>query len=133
MPSAALKPCSYAGCTNLVRSGRCPDHPAPNTFVRDSDTQRLYNTLRWRKIRALQLQCEPWCADCLSHEIYTPATDVDHVIPHRGNEQLFYSGRLQSLCHSCHSSKTAREVFHSDQGASKSSESGGLERSGSSA
>jgi 5-methylcytosine-specific restriction protein A len=37
------------------------------------------------------------------------ATDVDHVIPHRGNERLFWDeGNWQALCHECHSAKTAR-------------------------
>ncbi len=37
-----------------------------------------------------------------------PATDVDHVIPHRGNEQLFWDEEnWQALYHECHSRKTA--------------------------
>ncbi|HLE04976.1 MAG TPA: hypothetical protein VI729_10260, partial [Anaerolineales bacterium] len=41
--------------------------------------------------------------------IYTEATDVDHV-EGWSNEQEFYSGPFQSLCHACHSRKTAGEV-----------------------
>jgi 5-methylcytosine-specific restriction protein A len=37
------------------------------------------------------------------------ATDVDHVVPHRGDIKLFMTGELQSLCHSCHSRKTIAE------------------------
>ena len=38
----------------------------------------------------------------------TLAYAVDHVIPHRGNEQLRWDeqGNWQSLCASCHSKKT---------------------------
>lgn len=37
-----------------------------------------------------------------------PATDVDHVIPHRGNERLFWNEQnWQALCYECHSQKTA--------------------------
>lgn len=32
----------------------------------------------------------------------TAATVVDHVVPHRGNEALFFGGALQSLCKACH-------------------------------
>lgn len=40
----------------------------------------------------------------------TSATTVDHVIPHRGDETLFWEGELQSLCSTCHSShKQAQE------------------------
>lgn len=42
-----------------------------------------------------------------------PATDIDHVIPHRGDWDLFVGGEgysnLQGLCHAHHSEKTARE------------------------
>lgn len=38
------------------------------------------------------------------------ATDVDHVRPHRGDrELLFAADNVQSLCHVCHSRKTATE------------------------
>ncbi|MCR8827199.1 HNH endonuclease [Photobacterium sp. TY 1-4] len=42
-----------------------------------------------------------------------PATDVDHITPHKGDRRLFFDqSNWQSLCKSCHSRKTAREVFH---------------------
>ena len=31
------------------------------------------------------------------------ASVADHVVPHRGDAALFWQGRLQSLCMSCHS------------------------------
>ena len=35
------------------------------------------------------------------------ATDVDHIIPHKGDRSLLYDERnLQALCHECHSRKT---------------------------
>jgi 5-methylcytosine-specific restriction protein A len=38
------------------------------------------------------------------------ATVADHIIPHQGDEALFWSGELQSLCDTCHSSvKQAQE------------------------
>nr|DAE96978.1 MAG TPA: HNH endonuclease [Caudoviricetes sp.] len=39
-----------------------------------------------------------------------PATEVDHIIPHRGDQKLFWDmSNWQALCHNCHSAKTARE------------------------
>jgi 5-methylcytosine-specific restriction protein A len=36
--------------------------------------------------------------------------DVDHIIPHRGDQRLLFDpSNLQGLCHTCHSAKTARE------------------------
>ena len=42
----------------------------------------------------------------------TPATDVDHIRDHKGDWGLFTDREnLQSLCHSCHSRKTAAEML----------------------
>jgi 5-methylcytosine-specific restriction protein A len=110
MPYAAHKPCSYPGCNNLVRFGRCEQHKSKLTYERDPERQGLYNTTAWQRIRQAQLANQPWCAVCLRTNIYTPAIDVDHITPHRGDPAKFYAGPFQSLCHACHSRKTAQEV-----------------------
>lgn len=110
MPFRSLRTCSYPGCSNLVRSGRCELHPAEVVDRHVPEHQHLYNTAEWQRMRKAQLAAEPWCADCLEQDIYIPATDVDHDIPHRGDPVLFFTGQLKSRCHSCHSQKTAREV-----------------------
>ena len=45
------------------------------------------------------------CRLCLEQSggVVTPATVADHVIPHRGDEKLFWFGELQSLCQAHHS------------------------------
>jgi 5-methylcytosine-specific restriction protein A len=112
MPHRALQPCFYPGCPTLVRRGRCDQHrQAEPQAYRDPKVERLYHTRLWRRMRSAQLAREPWCADCLRANIYEPATDVDHVKPHHGDPDLFFTGKLQSLCHVCHSRKTAKEVF----------------------
>ena len=110
MPHSALKPCSYPGCSALVAHGRCDQHPYPDAH--DHESQRLYNTRQWKRIRRAQLVKDPWCADCLGDGIYMPASEVDHILPHRGDPIKFYTGPLQSLCHICHSRKTASEVLN---------------------
>lgn len=109
MPHSAMRPCSYPGCPTLVRSGRCAQHPYPDAH--DPESQKLYNTRRWKRIRARQLAKEPWCTACLEAGIFTVATECDHIVPHRGDPVKFYRGPLQSLCHYCHSRKTASELF----------------------
>jgi 5-methylcytosine-specific restriction protein A len=101
-----------------VRGGRCELHRAKpfQRFQRDQAIQRLYNTARWKRRRAEQLAREPWCAECLQLEQYTPATDADHIERHNGDLQKFFSGKLQSLCHAHHSRKTAEEVGFTAQG-----------------
>jgi 5-methylcytosine-specific restriction protein A len=41
---------------------------------------------------------------------YVKATDVDHIVPHRGDSILFWDqNNWQALCHRHHSIKTRRE------------------------
>jgi 5-methylcytosine-specific restriction protein A len=42
--------------------------------------------------------------------VYTVATDVDHVIDHKGDVDRFWAGPFQALCKSHHSQKTAAEM-----------------------
>ena len=43
------------------------------------------------------------------------AKEVDHIIPHRGDMQLFWDvANWQGLCKSCHSKKTAQEQRNSN-------------------
>ena len=56
-----------------------------------------------------QIHREPLCRHCLDRGEVKPATDVDHVKPHKGDPDLFWHGQLQSLCKECHSVKTAQE------------------------
>jgi len=45
--------------------------------------------------------------ECRSYERLTPATVVDHIIPHRGDERLFWDEtNWQPLCKQCHDKKT---------------------------
>ncbi|MGX1786131.1 HNH endonuclease [Bosea sp. NPDC055332] len=68
-----------------------------------------YSSTRWQRIRKAQLAAEPLCQLCLEIDVVTEANTVDHVIPHRGNEQLFWSGPFNSLCASCHSRHKQRQ------------------------
>ena len=68
-------------------------------------TRRLYSTRAWHRMRARQLRDSPTCAYCAEIGQLTAASVVDHIIPHRGNEALFYDPKnLQSLCKQCHDS-----------------------------
>ena len=60
--------------------------------------RRWYGSRRWKAKRLAQLRAEPLCAFCLREGKITPATVADHVTPHKGDEGLFWSGELQSLC-----------------------------------
>jgi len=52
--------------------------------------------------RVQQLQAEPLCRFCVAAGAVTAATVADHITPHRGDYDLFWTGPLQSLCKHCH-------------------------------
>lgn len=67
-------------------------------------TPRLYDSVRWRRLRASVLREEPLCLMCAEMGRTTAATTVDHIVPHGGDPVAFWKrDNLQSLCASCHS------------------------------
>ena len=69
----------------------------------------LYNA-RWRKLRLAHLNRSPLCAYCLEAGRATQADIVDHIVPHKGDEVLFWDvSNLRSLCKLCHDSIKAEE------------------------
>ena len=85
---------------------------------RDRDTDRkrdpairaLYRSARWLREWRLFLARHPLCAECQRHDRLTPASVVDHIIPHRGDTDRFWDQTgWQPLCAPCHSRKTAAE------------------------
>lgn len=98
------------GCNVVVKRGHCPRHTKRERDRPNVDVRRLYRTPRWRALRAAKLKAQPHCrgrGDGIACGL--PTTDVDHRIPHRGDERLFWDpGNLEAKCHACHSSKTGR-------------------------
>lgn len=90
--------------------------PKPDPRSREALAWRAwYNQARWKGPhgrRAQQLKTEPLCRMCQAAGRITVATVADHVIPHKGDEHLFWHGELQSLCDAdpwrCHSSRKQR-------------------------
>jgi 5-methylcytosine-specific restriction enzyme A len=61
----------------------------------------------WRKARAVFLQQHPLCEMCgkLKPPRVTAAAVVDHRVPHRGDQRLFWDqSNWQALCKLCHDS-----------------------------
>lgn len=69
----------------------------------------LYQSKAWRDARRVFLAAHPWCVECARHGVQTRASIVDHVQPHKGNMDSFWSrANWQGLCVPCHNSKTNR-------------------------
>lgn len=119
MGASAAKPCSAPSCGALVRGGRyCPKHahrasPALAAGGRGTAHERGYDA-RWQRARATYLLSHPLCAECMRHGRLTPARVVDHIVPHRGDQHLFWDeSNWQALCdftspHDCHGKKTGK-------------------------
>ena len=73
---------------------------------RPSASARGY-TYAWRLASRDYLQHNPLCVECRKQKHIVAAVLVDHVIPHRGDQVLFWDeGNWAALCASCHSRKT---------------------------
>lgn len=122
------KICAVGGCDDIAADGeaRCEYHLQQQQRIRNhkraaaqgtehaAASRRLYSDPRWVKAAKSWLRRNPLCVDCGELGVIEPATDVDHIKPHKGDRRLFWDrSNWQSLCHSCHSRKTAREVWHS--------------------
>lgn len=115
MAMKPMRPCRHPGCCQLVLDGYCDVH-RPKRVDRSEEAKTwrwMYNTPEWRDdLRPNQLLKDPFCRECAKRGVRTRATDVDHVVDHKGNWTVFTDpGNLESLCHSCHSRKTAREMW----------------------
>lgn len=116
MASKPLRPCSAPGCNRLARGRYCDEH---KHLANEAKQRRASSSWHWlyymadwtQRLRPQQLMREPFCRECRKRGVRTRATEVDHVIPHKGDMTLFFDpANLQSLCHSCHSAKTMREI-----------------------
>ena len=100
----------------MVPGGYCPAHqPEKNgRSERAASWRWMYATQTWDGLRSAQLLKEPFCRACAARGLRVRATDVDHIRDHKGDWTVFTDERnLQSLCHSCHSRKTAQELHKS--------------------
>lgn len=101
--------CSVPGCRTLVQTGRCEKHKAKSSKNRSGDP--FYGSRAWRQLRQERLRCEPLCRNCDDEGRTRLATVVDHIIPRvKASHLELEFDNTQSLCASCHNSKTARET-----------------------
>ena len=106
MPTKPKKPCKHQGCPLLTNDRYCELHTKLHIKDRENAFERGYNG-RWQKASKRFLAKHPFCLKCERIGKLTPATVVDHVNPHCGDEVLFWSeSNWQPLCKKCHDSKT---------------------------
>jgi 5-methylcytosine-specific restriction enzyme A len=116
MPTRPPRACQVSRCPNLTPGRYCSAHAQRGVEQeraldrqRGSARARGYTTA-WEKARAGFLAKHPRC-ECPAHRGQPDAprsTDVDHIVPHRGDQRLFWDrSNWQAMAHACHSAKTA--------------------------
>lgn len=73
------------------------------------DALRIYNNIRWRKIREEKIRLNPLCENCEEMGRTNPAEEIHHKIPFmQGRNQAqrerlaFDLDNLEALCIKCH-------------------------------
>jgi len=112
MPYKSKRSCNNPGCPELVDAWEsyCYKHKKLVTKrdidKRGSAAERGYN-YRWQTASRLYLKKNPLCVMCKKEGRITPAEVVDHIIPHRGNYELFWDeDNWQSLFTYHHNKKS---------------------------
>jgi len=111
--------CLRPQCPAIVSRGYCAAHRA---MARPFGHRRAQGyTRRWDQRAAAFRKRYPLCgqrpggqrpvmSECYDRGIVTVAAQVDHVVPHRGDQGLFWdeANNWQSLCRSCGARKTRK-------------------------
>jgi 5-methylcytosine-specific restriction protein A len=93
-----------------TRQAKYQHLPKKQKFVKPEGKQHknLYGR-DWQKLRSRHLAKYPLCVECGINTQKHRNANVDHIIPHKSDMKLFKDPKnLQTLCHSCHSRKTAK-------------------------
>jgi 5-methylcytosine-specific restriction protein A len=107
MAKAAKRICSR--CRRATAGAGCEHCGQPKrTDERKSAAQRGYNA-EWRRAREDYLRRHPFCVECKKAGRLQPARAVDHIVPHRGDPELFWDEtNWQGLCITHHNAKTGK-------------------------
>ena len=113
----AKYPCRSSGCCILLeRPGFCVAHRSSSYKLQNSvvsfdykERNRFYQSKEWKLARAIRLDSEPMCRNCRASGILSAASVVDHIVAIEAGGSMLDQDNLQSLCESCHNSKTGRD------------------------
>ena len=66
-----------------------------------SQYNAFYNDRRWKRLRARHLAEHPLCTMCKRSGQVSEATVVDHIVPHKGDRDLFWTRTICNLSAWC--------------------------------
>lgn len=87
MPMKPERPYRYPGCPAFSDGVYCEVHK--RLYARENAVSRGYDG-RWESARRAYLRRNTLCTACRQAGKLTPATVLDHIVPHRGDMQLFW-------------------------------------------
>lgn len=111
MPYRPNIPCKHLNCGRLIAYGQkyCDEHKSLHPEYTRAASKRGYSS-RWQRESKRYLRDNPLCVKCKTNEKLVEATVVDHIVPHRENQKLFWDkNNWQALCKLCHDKKTRTE------------------------
>lgn len=111
MPTVpSSKKCNFLGCAGqkIFGSNFCQEH-ATKKSKKYKTNEKLYNSAAWKQTREAMRSMYPLCSACLLDFRVVPTAHIDHVIPHRQDNDRFLVNLFQGLCAPCHTQKTKLE------------------------
>ena len=125
-----MKLCQYSGCDEMAEQGHtyCIKHLAESQKkhkewleshnkkkpFENATRSNNYNNAEWRRLRREVLKRDGYqCCQCgaTAEECGFPL-EIHHIIPPKGNKELFYNiDNCVTLCKCCHSRITQQEVM----------------------
>jgi len=90
---------------------RCPTHERKRDQERGTAHQRGYDA-QWRAYRKRYLAEHPLCIIHLAKGEVVPSTVVDHEVPHKGDQVLFWDpNNHRAVCKPCHDARVDEGDF----------------------
>lgn len=124
MPSINRRVCSK--CQTIYTTKYCESCKKQTAKIynqqsRNKESAKIYQSTQWRKLRLQQLTKEPLCINFhVCHNSTENSTMIaDHIKEIASGGEAYSIDNLQSICLSCHNTKTAKEK-RDRQGMSKS-------------
>lgn len=94
----------------ILDTRRLQTAQSPDSWRAGKTTAERGYGYKWQQARAQFLKANPLCCYCQRDGVVTLATVVDHIVPHRGDDKLFWRrSNWQPLCKRCHDTVKAAE------------------------
>ena len=108
MPSIKRKLCATHGIYETKRCEKCKKtNTKQYNASRDKENDKVYHSVRWRKLRKQQLMLHPLCINF--DTCHNEATIADHIHEVKDGGEQFSLSNLNSMCQGCHNTKTAQQ------------------------